>query len=214
MKIVRLLILSIFISLSASLFAVTLSKEMEEAVDICKSISDGFLTYDLAKIKNGNERLKKIGINDWSTLHLSKGKELNINGHLLFDEVFLDSIIKNHKHIVFAQKYLKQRGVRGVSSGRKSKIKMTTKGLPAGGAASWKASGSNSAEIALVAEPRGLLTMTIRDEKGKSLFTETVKNKKGDSVRKIKVTLPKTRTRFFIEVKNYGDATSFALISR
>lgn len=91
---------------------------------------------------------------------------------------------------------------------------MTTKALKAGQKAVWKTANRRNTEYAIVAEPGGFFTMTIRDDKGKILYAETVNNKKGEPVRKAQIQLPDKATRIFIEVKNNGkNDASFALLS-
>lgn len=64
-----------------------------------------------------------------------------------------------------------------------------------------------------MAEPGGLFTMTIRDDKGKLLYTETRNNKKGEPVRTASLNLPDKMTRLYIEVRNCGKKTaSFAIL--
>lgn len=91
---------------------------------------------------------------------------------------------------------------------------MTTLALEAGASAVWKSVNRKLAEYALVAEPGGLFTMTIRDEKGCALYSETVNNKQGAKVRKAQIKLPDKITKLYIEIKNTGrNDASFALLS-
>lgn len=144
---------------------------------------------------------------------LHKGKDLDVNGHFVFDEEFVDSLIVNRKVLTFSKKYLEKRTNRG-STGVNGRIRLTTRALKAGRSATWKTTTRGTAEFAVVAEPGGLLTMTIRDAKGKVLYAETVRNKQGESMRKAQLHLPNNiKSTLYIEIANHSKQdTSFALL--
>lgn len=209
---------SLILTLTAFLIAVLyanaqeINPAMENAIKICTDLSNSIDPGSVAGLRAANNELKKADIVDFGDIWLEKGKELNLDGHFLFDEVFVDSLIVNRKTKDLSKKYAKMRSMRG-STGKKGRIKMTTRALKAGQSCVWKTVNRNDAEFALVAEPLGLFTMTIRNEDGKILYAETKKNKIGDSMRKARILLPDKTTKIFIEVKNCGkhDA-SFALL--
>lgn len=191
-----------------------LSEEMERAVGICKSISDAVYGSSTAPLKAANRGFKSANIIEFGFLRLEKGNsEMDIDGHLLFDEEFIDSLIVNRKVIAFSKKYNEKRRNRA-SAGKKGSIQLSTKALGAGQKAVWKTFNRDIAEYALVAEPNGLFTMTIRDDKGNVLYAETKDNKKGAPVRRARLELPSgKRTNLLIEVVNRGDRdASFALL--
>lgn len=124
----------------------------------------------------------------------------------------MDSLIVNRKVLSFSSQYAKKRSNRA-STSVNGRIKMTTKAIKAGQNSIWKTVNRRNAEYAIIAEPGGLFTMTIRDDKGNVLYAETINNKKGEPVRKAKIQLPDKATRIFIEVKNNGkNDASFALL--
>ncbi len=192
--------------------AITLSDSMEKAIEACTGLSNAIQARTTSQLKAANKELKAANTVNFGSLRLHKGKELSVDGHFIFDEEFVDSLLVNRVVLNFSSHYAKKRSSKGVASG-KGKIKMTTKALKAGENTIWKTSNSRNAEYALVAEPGGLFTMTIRDENGKVLHAETVNNKTGAAVRKAKFQLPDRATRIFIEVRNTGKKdASFALL--
>lgn len=186
---------------------------MEKAIGACKNIADAMASMNEEQLKAANKMLRAADIVDFGNLRLEKGKDLSVDGHFIFDEEFIDSLIVNHKEREFSSRYAKKRSRRG-STSVNGRIKMTTKALKAGHSATWKTSNHKNAEYAIVAEPGGLFTMTIWNEKGKVIYTETVNNKRGEQIRKAKIQLPQYYTRIFIEIKNNckNDA-SFAILS-
>lgn len=209
----RIIIFSVLIwGMSILGNAQTLSAPMEKAIEACTNLSNAIGVATTSQLKAANKMLKAADIVDFGDLRLEKGKVLSVDGHFIFDEEFVDSLIVNRKVINFSSHYAKLRSHRA-STNVKGRIKMTTKALSAGQSSIWKTANRRNAEYAIVAEPGGLFTMTIRDQKGKVLYAETVNNKKGASVRKARIQLPDKATRIFIEVKNNGkNDASFAIL--
>lgn len=198
--------------LGFALHAQELSPAMENAITICSNLSKTIEGSNLSQLKAINKEFRNAKIENFGDLWPTKGKELALDKHFIFDEDFVDSLIVNRKVIEFSAQYARLRSSRS-ASGRPGRVKITTKAIKAGQKAEWKTVNRDVAEYALVSEPGGLFTMTVRDEKGKVLYTETVKNKAGDSVRRAKMQLPDATTPILIEVKNCGkNDASFALI--
>lgn len=207
-QVLSVLLLAASISASAQ----TLSAPMETAVEVCSDLSGAIGTGTTAQLKAANKAMKAADIVDFGDLWLEKGKEATVDGHFIFDEEFVDSLIVNRKIVEFSSYYAQKRSLRG-STGVRGRIKMTTRALKAGESAVWKTVNRRNAEYAIVAEPGGLFTMTIRDDKGKLLYTETRNNKKGEPVRTASLHLPDKMTRLYIEVRNCGKKTaSFAIL--
>lgn len=192
--------------------AQTLSSPMEKAIEACTNLSKAIGATTTSQLKAANKALKAADIVDFGDLWLEKGEDLNVDGHFIFDEEFVDSLIENRIVIEFSSHYARKRRNRA-STSVNGRIKMTTKALKAGQSSVWKTVNRRNAEYAIVAEPGGLFTMTIKDDKGKVLYAETANNKKGEPIRKVKVQLPDKATRIFIKVKNNGkNDASFALL--
>ena len=105
---IRALIFILLISIGYHANAQTLSEPMETAVEICKNLSNAIRTSSTAALKAENNRLKTADIIEFNALRLESGEEINLNGHFLFDEVFIDSLIQNRKIIEFASIYAKK----------------------------------------------------------------------------------------------------------
>jgi hypothetical protein len=203
--------------LSTHAIAQTLSQEMQDAINICISLTEAIGADSNSQLKAANKKLKDADIKYFGNLRLQQGEETSLNGHFIFDEVFVDSLIVNRKVHKFAQKYATARSMRGATTDNE-KVQMTNKALKKGAKAIWKTTSSrNITEFALIAEPNGLFTLNIKDKTGNSLYTETVNYKKGDAVRKAVITLPQQTksTTLLIEITNCGKTdASFALLKR
>ncbi len=207
-----IIFLSILLGISLFSNAQTLSAPMEKAIEVCTNLSNAIGATTTSQLKSANKALKAADIVDFGDLWLEKGEDLSVDGHFIFDEEFIDSLIVNRRVIDFSSHYAKLRNSRA-STNVNGRIKMTTKALKAGQNSIWKTVNRRNAEYAIVAEPGGFFTMTIRDDKGNVLYAETVNNKKGEPIRKAKIQLPDKATRIFIDVKNNGkNDASFALL--
>lgn len=209
----RAIIFSAFVfGISIFANAQTLSTPMEKAIESCTNLSKAIGATTTSQLKAANKALKAADIVNFGDLWLEKGKDICVDGHFIFDEEFVDSLIVNRKVLAFSSRYAKKRGNRA-STGVNGRVKMTTKALKAGQKAIWKTVNRRNAEYAIVAEPGGLFTMTIRDGNGNVIYAETINNKKGEPVRKAKIQLPDKATKIYIEVKNNGkNDASFALL--
>jgi len=204
---------ALLLGMSVFANAQTVSAQMEKAIEACTNLSNAIGATTTSQLKAANKVLKAADIVDFGDLWLEKGKDLSVDGHFIFDEKFVDSLIINRKVIDFSSRYARERRNRA-STSVDGRIKMTTKALKAGQSSTWKTVNRCNAEYAIVAEPGGLFTMTIRDDKGKVLYAETVNNKKGEPVRKAKIHLPDYYTKIYIEVKNNSKKdASFAILS-
>lgn len=210
---IKTLIVYFFLIFALTANAQTLSPAMEKAISACQKLSKALEDRSSDPLKAANKVLKAADIVDYKDIALMKGKDLDINGHFLFDEEFIDSLIVNRKFLEFSRKYAENRS--RASTSVKGRIKMTTKALKAGKSATWKTTNGGSAEFAVIAEPWGLLTMTISDNKGNVLYAETHKNKQGELMRKVQLKLPEgKKTTLCIEIINHSKKdTSFALLS-
>lgn len=208
------IIISILLACSTSLCAQSLSPTMQKAVSACEGLSKAVANGSGSPLKAANKLLKEADLVNFGDLSLHKGKDIPLDGHFLFDEEFVDSLIVNDKVIDFSGRYAKKRSAHRGAGAKDVRVRLTTKALKAGQSATWKTVNRGDAEFALVAEPKGLFTMTIRDDKGKVLYAETKDNKKGAATRKAKLSLPADKmTLLFIEITNHAkNDASFAIM--
>lgn len=208
-------IILVILTIAISAQAQKLSDAMENAITICENLSKSVYSPSPTPLRAANEAFKAADIVNFGDLILYRGHKLNLDEHFLFDDVFVDSLISNQKVINFASRYAQKRTERHRgSTGVTGRIKLTTLALKAGQSAIWQTVNAGNAEFALVAEPLGLFTMTVKDLKGKVLYAEKKNNKAGEPIRRASIKLPTDkRTTVLIEIKNCGqNDASFALL--
>lgn len=88
--------------------AQTLSAPMEKAIEVCTNLSNAIGATTTSQLKAANKKLKAADIVDFGDLRLEKGKDIGVDGHFIFDEVFVDSLIENRKVLSFSSKYAKK----------------------------------------------------------------------------------------------------------
>ena len=104
--------------------AQTLSPSMEKAISVCQELSKAIGNISTTPLKAANADLKAADIVDFGDLVLHQGKDLDVNGHFIFDEEFVDSLIVNRKVLEFSKKYAERRANRG-STGVNGRIRLT-----------------------------------------------------------------------------------------
>lgn len=208
-KVILLFIISL---VSFRAISQRLSAPMETAIAACEHVSKAYGSSGIATFNAALKEFQKANIEVFNDISFVKGQNVSLDGHLIFDEQYLSDVKDSGKLIYLAQKYQDRRCTRSPKS--TDKVRLTTKALKKGGKGTWKTSKRGVAEFALVAEPKGLFTVTIRDAKGNVLYAETNKNKVGAAVRRIRIKLPENKgTTLYIEVVNYSNTdASFALL--
>lgn len=186
---------------------------VEQVIDACVSISNGLKTGSDDKLKSGLGALKSHDVKPFSNLRPMSGETIDLDGHLLFDEEFVDSLIVNRLAMKEARRYAKIRKSR--AGGSAKGCRMDTYAIEGGKAVTFKTSARGAKKIAIVGEPDGLFSLRITEKSGKVLYTDTDDVKTGRSVRVADFKLPENAaSTILIEVSNRGKLDkSFAIIT-
>lgn len=211
MKKIALLVL-VFVQ-TMTISAQQLSEDMQKVYDACMSLREAISAGNTSGLRAANKKLKDCAVNPFSSLRCNDDNPLSLDGHFVFDEVFVDSLIAGRDVYKFAQRYAEVRGVRGASSSGK----IFTKTCAARKSSSTKLSfvSRGHQELAVVTEPGGMITLRIHDKTNDKWYNDTKNVKKGQSSRAFVFDLPTSgRTSLEIEVKNCGKKDiSFVVIS-
>ncbi len=190
-----------------------LSEEMQAAYSTCVDLRDAIGAGNISGLRAANKKLKECAVNPFTSLRCTDDNPLSLDGHFVFDEVFVDSLIAGRDVYKFAQRYAASSGVRGASS----RGKIFTKTCAVKKLSSTKLTfvSRGHQELAVVAEPGGMITLRIYDKTHDKWYNDTKNVKKGQSSRTFVFDLPTSgRTTLEIEVKNCGkEDVSFVLIS-
>lgn len=190
-----------------------LSKEMQSVYDASVSLREAISVGNISGLRAANKKLKDCNVNPFSSLRYADDNPLSLDGHFVFDEVFVDSLIAGRNVYMFAQRYAEVRGVRGASSSGKVFTKTCAVRKSSSTKLTFVSRGHQ--ELAIVTEPGGMITLRIHDKTNDKWYNDTKNVKKGQTSRVFVFDLPeKGRTTLEVEIKNCGEKDcSFVVIS-
>ena len=218
MKKIVLTILSVLCSFSAyAQDASTESLQIQAVIDACISMRDAVAAGDTAAIRQSGQDLKASGVTSFNSLRCKDDSIASLNGHLVFDEAFADSLAVGNTSVYNkADDMNRSTAHRGQTSDGSYLTK--TCFVKAGKSTKWTFASKGHQELAVVAEAGGLVTMKIRVTNSAGLdkrFDDTKSVKVGLSQRKTSFELPNDhRNTVELEVVNCGKKDcSFVVIS-
>jgi len=173
----KLFVISMMLAQVVLASAQSLSKEMQNVYDACVKLSSSIGSGNTTGLRSANKQLKDCGVNPFSSLRCLDNKPLSLDGHFVFDEVFVDSLIAGRDVYKFAQRYAEVRGVRGVSSSGKIFTKTCAVRKSSSTKLSFVSRGHQ--ELAVVAEPGGMITLRIHDKTHDKWYNDTKDVRKG-----------------------------------
>lgn len=218
MKKIVIIVLSILCSFSAyAQEASTDSMEIQAVIDACISMRDAVAAGDTAAIRQSAQDLRTAGTTSFNSLRCKDDSIASLNGHLVFDEAFADSLAAGNTSV-----YNKADGMNRSTAHRGQ----TTDGsyltktcfVKAGKSTKWTFASKGHQELAVVAEAGGLVTMKIHVTNSAGLDfrkDDTKLVKSGLPQRKTSFELPKDRRNTVeLEIVNCGKKDcSFVVIS-
>ena len=218
MKKVVILILSILST--SSTYAQKASDDsitIQSVIDACISMRDAVADNDSAAIKQSAIALKKTGATSFRSLRCNDDSIASLNGHLLFDVAFADSLAAGNTSV-----YDKADDMNSSTAhrGQRTDGTLLTKTcfVKAGKSTVWSFTSKGHQELAVVAEAGGLVTMKIRVTNSAGLdkrYDDTKAVRKGMPQRKISFELPTDKKNTVeLEIFNCGNKDcSFVVIS-
>lgn len=179
--------------------AQTLSPNVQSVYDACLQMRAAIGAGNTATLRTANDALKSNNVKDFGSLMPIDEDILSLDGHFVFDYEFVDSLIAGRDVYRFAQRYADRTTVRGTTS---TPNQVFTKTCAVKGKSSvrytFKSRGRQ--ELAVVAEPGGLVTLRVHDTTNNVWYNDTKKVKKGEPSRILVFDLP-TATRNVLEVE-------------
>lgn len=194
-------------------FAQTLSREMQAALDACLQLRTAIETGTTTQLRSANKAFKMCYINEFTSLRCLDKSPLSLNGHFVFDEVFVDSLIVGRDVYKFAQRYAEIRGVRGVSSS--GKIFAKTCAVKKKSSAKYSFVSRGRQELAVVTEPDGMVSLRIYDKTHGKWYNDTKDVNDGQAYRCMVFDLP-TDEKSVLEIEVFNTTKnniSFVIIS-
>lgn len=195
-KLVFLLCLCLFIGNKA--YSQELSTEMQTVYSACIKMSNAIGTSNKQALRAANTIFKNADTKEFQSLRHIGEKTLSLDGHFVFDDVFVDSLLAGHNVYKFAQRYAQKRTKRGRSA--KGNIFTKTCAVKAKSSVKYSFSSKGHQEIAVVTEPGGLVSLRIYDKTNKKWYNDTTDVKKGKPNRHLIFDLPSDK-RCSIEIE-------------
>ena len=218
MKKIAIIVLSILSAFSAhAQNASTDSLEIQTVIDACVSMRDAVATGDTAAIRQSAQDLRAAGATSFNSLRCKDDSIASLNGHLVFDEAFADSLASGNTSVYDkADDVNRSTAHRGQTTNGSYLTK--TCFVKAGKSTKWTFASKGHQELAVVAEAGGLVTMKIRVTNSAGLdrrFDDTKSVKAGLPQRKTSFELPTDRKNTVeLEIVNCGKKDcSFVVIS-
>ena len=192
------------------------SLSIDAAVNACIAMRDAVANKDSAANKQSAFDLKAAGTTHFSSLRCKDDSIASLNGHLVFDEAFADSLAEGKDVYEKADDMNRSSAHRGQTSD--GSILTKTYIVKAGKSTKWTFGSKGHQELAVVAEAGGLVTMKIHVTNTAGLdkrFDDTKNVKKGMPQRKTSFELPTDlRNTVELEIVNCGKKDcSFVVIS-
>ena len=194
---------------------------IDAAVNACIAMRNAVANNDSAAIKQSANDLKAAGTNSFNSLRCKDDVDGNLeapslNGHLIFDEAFADSLAEGKDVYRKADDMNRSSAHRGQTAD--GCILTKTCFVKAGKSTKYSFASKGHQELAVVAEAGGLVTMKIHVTNSAGLdkrFDDTKNVKKGMPQRKTSFELPTNhRNTVELEVINCGAKDcSFVVIS-
>ena len=212
-----IVLLSIFCALTAySQETHQGSMSIDAAFNACIAMRDAVANNDSAAIKQSANDLKAAGTTKFPSLRCKDDSIASLNGHLVFDESFADSLAEGKDVYAKADDFNRSTAHRGRTAD--GSILTKTCFVKAGKSTKYSFTSKGHQELAVVAEAGGLITMKIHvtNNAGLDFRKDDTKNvKKGMQQRKTSFELPTDRRNTVeLEIVNCGKKDcSFVVIS-
>lgn len=204
----RFRILILILGFVANAYAQTMS--IQPAVDACLDMREAMESGSDILLKDAADRLEAAQTKPFNLLR-QVGAPLSLDGHYIFDVAFARDLIANRQVFEFAQRYSDDAQM---GSASKQGIFLKNVAVSKGKSAKFKLVSRGQQELAVIAEPNGLLTMRIADNANQRYYNDTDDVAKGRPYRALSIDLGSERPiTLEIEIINTGNSdTSFAII--
>ena len=189
---------------------------IDAVINACIAMRDAVANNDSAAIRQSAVDLKAAGTTNFNSLRCKDDSIASLNGHLVFDEAFADSIAEGKDVYSKADDLNRSTAHRGQRTD--GTILTKTCFVKAGKSTKYSFASKGHQELAVVAEAGGLVTMKVHVTNTAGLdkrFDDTKNVKKGMPQRKTSFELPTDcRNTVELEIVNCGEKDcSFVVIS-
>ena len=195
--------------------ACTNTEEIQIVIDACIALRDAAATGDITALKQAAIALKECKTDMFSELCFNEDSVESLDGHLVFDEAFADSLAKGRDVYRSANAIYRSATLRGQKN---SGYYTRTFCIKAEKSAKYTFSSKGPQELAVVAESGGLVSMKVHFTDSNGLNEWRIDDtdfKRGRPFRKMAYN-PPTRYRYNVELEVFnrsGCDIAFVVIS-
>lgn len=219
MKKIVLIVFSLFCALNISAQEDASEKlGIQTVIDACIALRDAVATGDAEAIRQSAEDLKAAKTVSFNSLRCKDESISSLDGHLVFDEAFADSLAAGNTSVYQQANDMNNRSSAYRGQTADGSYLTKTCMVKAGQSTKYTFSSKGHQELAVVAEAGGLVTMKIRVTNNAGLdrrYDDTKNVKTGLPQRKTSFDLPTNRRNVVeLEIINCGNKDcSFVVIS-
>ena len=219
MKKIVLIVFSLFCALNISAQEDASEKlGIQTVIDACIALRDAVATGDTVAIRQSAEDLKAVKAVSFNSLRCKDESISSLDGHLVFDEAFADSLAAGNTSVYHQANDMNNRSSAYRGQTADGSYLTKTCMVKAGQSTKYTFSSKGHQELAVVAEAGGLVTMKIRVTNSAGLdrrYDDTQNVKTGLPQRKTSFDLPTNRRNVVeLEIINCGNKDcSFVVIS-
>ena len=207
--------ISLLLALGLSILTVQaqdFSPAMQQVYKTCLQMRQAFASGSQSGLGTANRQLKQLAPSYFASCRIKRGDTVSLNGHYLFDCVFVDSLIANKQVYKKAQDYaLRYADERAEST---EQVSLRNFALRKGGSLQLVFTGKGKTDIAVVAEPHAKVTLRVTDKDTGKSYSDAKQANRGMASRTCSVPVPGNETHtLYVEVINCSrHDISFALI--
>ena len=191
MKKIVLIVFSLFCALNISAQEDASEKlGIQTVIDACIALRDAVATGDTVAIRQSAEDLKAVKAVSFNSLRCKDESISSLDGHLVFDEAFADSLAAGNTSVYQQANDMNNRSSAYRGQTADGSYLTKTCMVKAGQSTKYTFSSKGHQELAVVAEAGGLVTMKIRVTNNAGL------DRRYDDTKNVKTGLPQRKTSF------------------
>lgn len=208
----RIITVALLLAISVSLHGQRLSADVRAVSDACLAIRSAVGSGSLPQLRNASMALSHCDAEPFRTIRCLDVSPLPLDGHLVFNCEFADSLVAGRLVYPFAQRYADKQ-MRSLSRGS-GRTFYASFAVRSGSSSRFAFDSRGHQELTVVTEPSGLVTLRVHDLTHDRWYNDTVDEREGRPVRFLVFDLPREICTLELEVINTGERdTSFVIIS-
>lgn len=206
-------LLFLAVSGTARIAAQELSKEVQAVYDACLRMRSAIEAGSATALRAAGKAFKLCEVRDFGNLRCMTRPSLSLDGHFVFDDVFVDSLVAGLDVYRFSQRYADAGIQRGVMNNGKVCVKNGA--VRKDSRVKYSFTSKKIQELVVVTEPGGMVSLRVFDKTNGRWYNDTEKVNAGKAVRVLVMELPEEKRNLLeLEIINRSRKDiSFVIIS-